>query len=416
MVKLGADVEQLDEASRTFATVGDQLVAAAGTLGNLSTATAWMGPDGERFRTATSSHFLPELRTIASRLRQLGRGLARQAEQQRATSEGGAPTTAPVVDGWEHTAQDRHRAAVRQDFFDMYDLDRDGRVERAEITAVQQAELWEQLDLNPGPEHIHSGDGQPWIPQGQGHDEEREEILTSYNDGESVLLSVQDQLTGVEARDVILGGGDFPQGAPTKGGGVATDGEFVYLADTGQVYVYRRDDIDAAGSGETVDPVQVNDMPEGSNASFITVRDGQAFVGEFARNPPGPFGEDDQPHLNVFDIDTESGTLAGDPESFEIPYHAQGMAITDDGYLFTTSYGNTPGFAPHDLLLQEFDGDGLEDPGDADSVYDLDYYAEELNIVGDEVWITFETGADEYDGDDGRDHIQKIPLDRLDDH
>lgn len=316
------------------------------------------------------------------------------------------------------------------DGHEKYDLNRDGRITSGEITRVRTAEFLERLGMNPGPRLLHSGEGSPWIPQGQGYDAERHEILTSYNDGHDVMLSVQDQFTGVEARNVILEGKQPPaeigsdmlglmafreeNPSPNKGGGVATDGKFVYLADTEAVYVYRREDIDNAGSGEAVYPVQVNKVEAGS---YITVKDGQAYVGRFALNPAGPFGDDDNvPELYRYDINPD-GTFSNQSDPIRTPYNAQGLAVTDDGLLFTTSYGASP-LSPHHLVLQEFDDspDGVESASDAENVYDLDYYAEGVNIIGDEMWVTYESSAEKYRDkvDRPRDHIQRIPLDDLD--
>ena len=301
-----------------------------------------------------------------------------------------------------------------------------------------------------GPQLVWSGRDSPWIPQGQGYDQARGEILTSYYGGRSdgVLLSIQSigqhPDDAGETHSVILGGQQSESGlvtgeAPNKGGGVATDGTYVYLADTQAVYVYRRSDIDATAStcALPVDPVQVVDMPDGFNASYLTVRDGQAYVGEFAQNLWDPLGiePDHTPRLLRFDIDPgtgDLGTRVDDPSgvapSFAsgvptgevgIPDNTQGVVVTDRGLLFTTSYSNDRIASPHHLVFQSFDGDPsdfqVESPDDARQVLDLDYYAEGANIVGDELWVTYESGADKYLGkaEEDRDHIQRIPLSDL---
>lgn len=300
-----------------------------------------------------------------------------------------------------------------------------------------------------GPQLIHSGPGSSWIPQGQGYDAGRGEILTSYYGGRSdgVLLSIQsigqDPDSGGETHSVILGadrgdGGLFASGAaPNKGGGVATNGEYVYLADTEAVYVYRRSDIEATAStcALPVDPVHVIDMPDGVNASYLTVHDDKLYVGEFAQNMWDPLGmgPDETPQLLRFDIDASDGSFGARGEdggfavgtptgSIDTPDNAQGVAITDDGLLYTTSYSNDRIASPHHLVFQAFEGDPAdfraESPDDASKVYDLDYYAEGVNIVDGEVWVTYESGADKYRGkaEEDRDHIQRIPLGDLDDY
>lgn len=319
-----------------------------------------------------------------------------------------------------------------------------------------------------------------FVPQGQGYDASNHQLLSTYNNGESVRLALQSSLDGSDIGDVVLGGsGDFD--APTKGGGVATDGEYVYVADTGQVYVYRRDAITGAAPGETVPASDVIEMPEGHDASFLNIRDGKLYVGEFAStldaakqavdvrveglgerasdffeaiNPRDDGGfadyfrdqfdalnpvdidvDIDKPQMLVFDIADASGQPTGrfDPDAsvgrHTIPFDAQGVAITDTGFLFTRAYGSKEydvggvGIqAPRELVFQPFDG------GDARVVAEIDYYAEGVNIVGDEVWITYESNATGHDADTnyrqkyedntGRapdnDHVQRLPLDSLD--
>lgn len=179
--------------------------------------------------------------------------------------------------------------------------------------------------------------------------------------------------------------------------------------------MYERSAIAAAGPGETVDALRVNEVAAGS---YIAIKDGTAYLGRYAQNPTGPFDDDDnEPELYTYDIGP-GGVFSNESDPIRTPYHAQGLAVTDDGLLFSTSYGNTWGFSPHDLVFQEFDGsgDGVESAGDADDVVELEYYSEGINIIGDDVYVTYESGADQYDGEDGNPYIERIPLDDLDDY
>lgn len=315
--------------------------------------------------------------------------------------------------------------------------------------------------------------GEGYIPQGQGYDEANGQLLSTYNNGESVRLDVQGSANGSRVTDVVLGGhGDFDP--PSKGGGVATDGEFVYVADTDEVYVYRREDILDAAAAATVSAHDVIELPDGHNASFLNIRGGRLYVGEFtatvdavqgavdarveglgervsdffeAINPlDGDLGDYlrdqfdalnpvdididlDRPELLVYDIADHDGQPTGtfdadaSVERHTIPFDAQGVAITDTGFLFTRSYGSTAfdvgGIriqSPRELVFQPFDG------GEARTVAEIDYYAEGVNIVGGEVWITYESNAPEYAGKyeentgspPDNEHIQRFPLDSLD--
>lgn len=349
------------------------------------------------------------------------------------------------------------------------------------------------------------GDG--YIPQGQGYDGEST-LLGTYNNGEHVRLTLQDRYSGEDGGRVTLGGeaappypsteGLSPQGAktvidsydralsqlagpPTKGGGVATDGEYIYVADTDEVYVYSRREVESAPRDATVDALRVITLPDDLdvNASFLNIHEGKLYVGQWTATADAytnaisirgeGFGEQlrdqfeainpfdggwkdylsdrgdalspveididlDEPEMLVFDISDRNGNPTGefDPASpvarHTIPFDAQGVTVTDNGFLFTRSHGSTEldihyqGIhittihSPRELVFQPFDG------GEARKVADIDYYAEGLNIVGDEVWITYESNANKYkqkyEDNTGHpptnDHIQRIPLDSLD--
>lgn len=154
-------------------------------------------------------------------------------------------------------------------------------------------------------------------------------------------------------------------------------------------------------------------MQDVAAGSFITIKDGQVYVGDFNTNIPGNEYEG-EPHLYRYDINPDGTFDDGPVDLGQIPHAAQGAAVTDDGVLFSTSYGDSA-LSPRDLVFQEFDGDELEPAGDAVDVYELDHYAEGITIIDDEVWVTYESGAAQYDGDDGRQWIQRIDLDDLGD-
>jgi hypothetical protein len=283
--------------------------------------------------------------------------------------------------------------------------------------------------------------GEGFVPQGQGYG--NGQVLSSYNNGTSVRLELQDAQTGEHVQDVELGSRQPPvlwplaqtlgNHAPDKGGGVATDGEFVYLADTQGVYVYKRSDIMAASAGETVPAVSFQPTPD--DASYITVKDGYAYVGQFGVRPGGIGDKDygNDPSLTRYEIDDDGSFDLEHPTGpIATPYYAQGVAVTEKGLLFTTSYSNKDGESPKSLKFQPFDGEagyrnfevarteltifghplGISVPETHD-VLELGYYAEEVNIVGDEVWITYESAADKFDGE-GEDHIVRVPLSDLD--
>ncbi|MCD9033423.1 hypothetical protein LDO32_17045 [Luteimonas sp. Y-2-2-4F] len=319
-----------------------------------------------------------------------------------------------------------------------------------------------------GPSLVHSGEGQPWIPQGQGYDAARNEVLTSYNgtvDGDQrVILSVQDAEIGGAAdgeRSVYLGGkgGDPSADGPTKAGGVAVYGDYVYVADGKEVYVYNRADIDAAISanevqatvptpyldagepvvgpdGEPVfEPYTTPDTPvraiekidiaedgDPFGASYVTVHDGELYVGQFTQDPldPASFNSDFPTHdaeLRRYSINDETGLFnPAEFDSIDAPHNAQGAAVTETGVLFSTSYGSVPGFATAQLVFQPtIDTEArFETDGASVVAAELPYYGEELNIINGEIWVTHESDADKYrDKTEPLGEIQVYSLDDL---
>lgn len=299
-----------------------------------------------------------------------------------------------------------------------------------------------QLQGDTGPRLLHSGEGKPWIPQGLGHDPVHEQTLSTYNfDTENfsgdkrVLLSVQNTDTNPcapeqEELSAYLGGtdkNDPTSGAPTKGGGVATDGEFIYVADSGEVYVYRREDVVAAGNSQSefggphyataVDKIDIKQGEDDTfSASYLTIHEGQLYVGDFTKSSfqPGDFPSYDaelrrydlsagnQPN---HDVDVPKGSF--DPSSYktiEAPKNAQGATITDTGVIFTTSYGPSASSLHFQPTTDDFTASGDRQRLVTE---DLPAYAEGVTIVDGKLWVTFESGADKYrDNGEPTDYIQ----------
>jgi hypothetical protein len=292
---------------------------------------------------------------------------------------------------------------------------------------VDPSSLLERVLAPVGPRLNQVDNG--WIPQGQGHDAGRGQVLTTYYreigippfDRGFVLLSIQDKKSGDEMHSALLGGkGDFP--APSHGGGVSTDGQYVYVADTDGIYTYTRKEIvEAARNGTVAEPIDVLPVPEDtedpdpqsdtpliSNGSFMTVKGRHAYVGGYSKDGDGSAGA-----VWRYRIDPDTGTLIEKSRKGPIraPDQAQGIAVVDGALLFTTG--------KHELVYQPYDKQSFT--ADIDDRKDIsngriDPYAQGLNIIDGEVWVTYESGAEKYDQevDVPRKHIQRIPLEQLD--
>jgi hypothetical protein len=245
-----------------------------------------------------------------------------------------------------------------------------------------------------GPPILHVGDESDWVPQGLGYDPSTDELLTTYYsspDGTpdrdaGILLSIQDRATGNEVLSALLAG-------PDHGGGVAIDGDHVWVTSSdGYVYLYSMADIKAA-NGASVQPQTRFPVPA---SAYLTVHRGRLYLGSFDEEDPGsvysvPLGADGQP----------SG-----PPVFEAtaPPRSQGLAVTDEGLVFSTSWGRKN---PSELISISHSGEveHLTAPN----------MSEGLVIVNGQVYVVYESGASayQYDGNHPSNHITITPLDAI---
>lgn len=425
MARLGADPGALRSLSTTFATSADDLVRVAGELARSANAASWDGPDAVAFRGLLGSQHGPALRSIAATMRDLGRSVKVQAdEQERASAVDGAGT------------EDMPLHAGRPELHQLgpeYDVDGNGTVEEWEIDQVQTSRRDYPDDGEFAQiEHLHQGEDSPWIVQGLGYDDQIRRFLTAYYDEGSgdhpgVRLSVQDRDTGAETNDVYLTGLDGEH-VLTKGGGVAVDGDFVYVADTDEVYVYRRGDIYGAEDGEEVEAIRVNEVEAGS-ASYVNIHDGQAYVGRWVENHPWKPAGDGDPEVNVYDIDPTTGRFVNDDgghfynvdeprlthaeprATIETPYNVQGLDVDDEGIVFSASFSDL-GPAPGDLIWQEWEDQGAYELSGDRHELDINDYGESVQIIDDDyAFVSFEEGARAYDGEGGRNSVHRYDLD-----
>jgi hypothetical protein len=245
-----------------------------------------------------------------------------------------------------------------------------------------------------GPPILHVGEGSDWVPQGLGYDPATDQLLTTYYsspDGDpdrdaGILLSIQDRGTGNEVLTALLAG-------PDHGGGVAIDGDHVWVTSSdGYVYLYSMADIKAA-DGATVQPQTRFPVPA---SAYLTVHDGRLYVGSFDEDDPGsvysvPLGADGEP----------SG-----PPVFEAtaPPRSQGLAVTDDGLVFSTSWGREN---PSELISISSSGEvrHLTAPN----------MSEGIVIVNGQLYTVYESGATpyQYDGNHPSHNITITPLNAI---
>lgn len=287
------------------------------------------------------------------------------------------------------------------------DIDRDGLVTEQEKAALRMAAGLKLLGIDAPVVNLHLDDPDyKGIPQGQGYDAKTNEFFTTYyaqqpvngKEGYDVRLSVQDKATGLETSYVKLRTSDNRHLG--HGGGVGVTDKWVFVSDGGKVYTYDRAQIDAASGGATILPAATTST---GASSFMNVSpDGKyAYVGEFDKSIWGPGNETEGwPELHRYEIEAISGKLINGSGPEKIPNNAQGVAITKEGLIFTTSYGSS-WFSPNEVIYQKFakdpsEGFALEDRDDAKTIGEIEYYAEGANVIGDDLFVTFESGANPY--------------------
>ncbi|WET83026.1 hypothetical protein P3102_18340 [Amycolatopsis sp. QT-25] len=248
--------------------------------------------------------------------------------------------------------------------------------------------------------------GRPWTSQGLAYDG-KNLLVGSYHDGDGdgsgdnpigpgltpSRLTYVDYETGRETGNVHLDG-NGEVGAPTHTGGVATNGEHVWVSSNGHVYVYDKAELDAAqNSGEPVTAIDVVATPA---HSYVTYAQGRLFVGDYANNRlyEIPVGENGSPEPDK----------AGEP--IETPDNVQGVVVRDDEFIFSSSDGHSGKFYAQDRTPEWYDFNDREEielkggePGNDDG-YDSHGVEEAVEIDG-EIVLAHESGAYGYQKNPG---------------
>ncbi|MBB6628278.1 hypothetical protein H5V45_13200 [Nocardioides sp. KIGAM211] len=237
-----------------------------------------------------------------------------------------------------------------------------------------------------------TGDDRGWIPQGLGYDPASGLLLQSYynHHGDPATMALIDPTSGHPMGDVALGGytdngRPTDYGTPGHAGGVAVDGDNVYVTSEGQVYTYSLNDMQNASSGDEVP--QVAPPQELAASSYSTIKDGQLYVGDFDSNTmyaynKGPDGQW-QPVVGS----------NGQPLPIPTPDNVQGVLVRDGEFVFSTSSGRGN---ESQLIVQD------RNSGDRSDPYTMPNMSEGVVEVNGNLITTYESGAAEYDHWDGK--------------
>lgn len=188
---------------------------------------------------------------------------------------------------------------------------------------------WDRL-----PHRLH-GDGTRWVPQGLTYDAGHHWLITSYYDGRDGVAStdkwrsmlVLTTLNGRYLKRLMINTADVDRGGHAGGLGVGNASLYISSTEHGPrvTRIPLRVLADAADGSTLPDSTSV----DVAAASYATVADDDLYVGDF---------ENDRMYRYQTDA---AGDPISEPTIFSTPTLVQGVAVTDDQFIFSRSYGRT---------------------------------------------------------------------------
>lgn len=273
-------------------------------------------------------------------------------------------------------------AVLNGDEVDVDELDEDTRkwVEQGEA----KNDAWRD-DTGGGlgpliPNTAATGDERGLTPQGLGYDPATRSLLQAYyKHGDPSVLAVIDEVTGKELTEVRLGTYGDDTSRPGHVGGVAVDGDRVYVTDSGKVYEYSLNEIRAAAPGMTVEQQQSPTYVQAS--SYSAFHNGTLYVGSHDGNK-----------LYAYERDAYGSWQqvrdADGPVVIDTPDKVQGVTVRDGEFVFSTSYGRQN---ESSLIVQD------RDTGERSDAYPFPNMSQGVVEVDGELYVTYESGSEQFD-------------------
>ena len=257
---------------------------------------------------------------------------------------------------------------------------------------------------------IHDG----YVPQGLATvDEEGSAFMLSGYNGKHIDLYYYDAEKDLSKRVIPVDGeGNTLKG---HGGGVTVNKDFVYVADDSSILVFSLAEIRAAEDGGDV--VCHGKIPVDNQASFCFSDADFLYVGEFYRPVDyetekshyytTPAGDKNCAILSCYRLNDDGSLAEKYPiYSISIPSQVQGFAIKDNTVMISRSWGletatlefysgmqnsgTTISVSGREVPLYYLDSSNLT------KAVKLPCFSEELCVVGDRVYISFESACDKY--------------------
>ncbi|SDS62737.1 hypothetical protein [Microlunatus soli] len=183
--------------------------------------------------------------------------------------------------------------------------------------------------------HKLYADGTRWVPQGLAYDARHDWLITSYYDGRDGVAAadkwpsmlVLSTLTGRYLKRLMINTADVDRGGHAGGLGVGKGSLYISSTEHGpRVTRIPLSILAKAADGSTLPDSTSMDV---AAASYATVQDGDLYVGDF---------ENDRMYRYQTDA---AGDVISEPTIYSTPTLVQGVAVNDDQFLFSRSYGRT---------------------------------------------------------------------------
>ena len=216
------------------------------------------------------------------------------------------------------------------------------------------------------------------VPQGLGYWPAHDALIVSYYDdaGGPSRIAIVDRASGRRIKTLLL------RTTGHVGGLGVTQSGHLWIANNGKLVRYSSAALENGADGDTIRSDRSFDVPA---SSFVGVRRNDIWVGTFARSG--------SPKKYPYRV-TADGDLRSAGRATPVPLQTQGLAVTDDHFIYTRSFGRDA-----DSRIESFarrvpiaNGPMLTAPN----------MAEGAVLAGGEVHVLYESGSAKYDDADYR--------------
>lgn len=210
------------------------------------------------------------------------------------------------------------------------------------------------------------------VPQGLTYWVARDALIISYYDsaGGPSRIAIVDRESGRYIKTLLL------RTTGHVGGLGMTISGHLWVASNGKLFRYPAGTLDRGSEGRTVDSDRTVPVPA---SSFVGVRGNDLWVGRFARSG--------DPRAYPYRA-SASGELRAAGASIPVPTSTQGMAVTDNHFVFSRSFGRD-----NDSRIESY---ARRTPIANGPMLTAPNMAEGMVFAGGEIHVLYESGSDHY--------------------